>query len=1152
MARITNRPAQQQLAFGEAPRAPAPGARTLLVLPDAARVEEHLLRAAQAKGISRADAVCTVADLERELVQAARGPLRAASPAALELLYRRVAREKTPRGSPWFEVRETAGFAQALRQLAASLGQGALTPQELLDLVDQLDERTRLRLAPLAQLLEAARAALAARGLCDGATALAHALRGLEERPLPRLLQGLAGVRFEAVLDWPPLRLELLFALARRLGRERAQVELALPFWPSRRSLAEEPLGPVLRAIEERGARAQGAVPELILQPLGDDGPLGPFRARLFAATPPERHPPMRASTPVALASCASPAAEAREVARRCADLLDQGAPPDSIAVAVRSLAGGPAEELASALEQLGLPWRERRGRPALASPPAALALSLYELIERDFPREPLAALLGSRLLRLRAPGERTAPEAIARWLRKARVRDDRADGGIAARLLALAARLRHSAEIVPLARTSLEQQAEEVDEARLRCQRVISELRTLPAQATLREHGAALLALLTRWELFARARQPPGAPGAEWLSTAINSGPLARALQAARGRALLGLTALEEVCEALAGAARELGEEQRTVPRESWAELLGWALGQATLPPPGARGAAIELVELRELPGRSFDHLIVAGLLEGQLPARAAIDPLLGDEDKRALQRAARRPIFRAPARGPTDASGADPPSLPARQAEEPLLFQLGLAAARESIALFWPRADGKGREAPRSAFADEAARALGHPPSQGEPLHRPADGLIARLALAAIPALDACRSSDELLARASLDGIADPAFRAFAPAPPEETRALLTALARSPLRPALHLAARASLAERERLSTFVGSRVPGRFSGQLQGAARESVQPLFAFGPEAPLSASQLEDDARCPFRTFGHRVLRLRDEEDAEDELSARERGNLLHRCLEAFYSSQRARGQLPLVGPRAAWAAELRAVALEQIGQFALEQDAGHAGLWRLRREELLALLEEVVAGETELGAAPIALEQTFGVDAEGSWAPLRIPAPAGEQAVFARGAIDRLDADPARPQGLLVIDYKSGAYTKQQRKLRPAALFTPEFQLPLYVAAASAQNPGRAVDALFLALKDAKRTPGLFATLGKAGIALEALTELDPARRARLRQGKNPPPNLADAVWARVSRLRAGALPVQPIDCEHCDLKPVCRIAALPVDEEALA
>ncbi len=290
----------------------------------------------------------------------------------------------------------------------------------------------------------------------------------------------------------------------------------------------------------------------------------------------------------------------------------------------------------------------------------------------------------------------------------------------------------------------------------------------------------------------------------------------------------------------------------------------------------------------------------------------------------------------------------------------------------------------------------------------------------------------------------------------------------------------------------------------------------------------------------------------MLRLREEEAADDELSSRDRGNLLHRCLEAFYSSQRARGRLPLAGPRAAWAAELRAIALEQIGRFALAQDTGHAALWRLRQEELLALLEEVVAGEAELGAAPVALEQTFGESAPGSWAPLRIPAPAGEQAVFARGAIDRLDADPARAQGLLVIDYKSGAYAKQQGKLRPAALFTPEFQLPLYVAAARAQSPGRAVDALFLALKDARRTPSLGAALGKAGIALEALTELEPARRAQLRERKDPPPNLADAVWTHVSRLRAGALPVQPIDCDHCDLKPVCRIAALPVDEESLA
>src|SRR5258707_632963 len=80
------------------------------------------------------------------------------------------------------------------------------------------------------------------------------------------------------------------------------------------------------------------------------------------------------------------------------------------------------------------------------------------------------------------------------------------------------------------------------------------------------------------------------------------------------------------------------------------------------------------------------------AGLVDGELPARPNVDPLLSDEERRAVNRAARRPVFRLAA------EGADAGLLPPRQAEEPLLFHLALCAARTSATLLWPRADAQG----------------------------------------------------------------------------------------------------------------------------------------------------------------------------------------------------------------------------------------------------------------------------------------------------------------------------------------------------------------------------------------------------------------------------------------------------------------------
>jgi len=61
--------------------------------------------------------------------------------------------------------------------------------------------------------------------------------------------------------------------------------------------------------------------------------------------------------------------------------------------------------------------------------------------------------------------------------------------------------------------------------------------------------------------------------------------------------------------------------------------------------------------------------------------------------------------------------------------------------------------------------------------------------------------------------------------------------------------------------------------------------------------------------------------------------------------------------------------------------------------------------------------------------------------------------------------------------------------------------------------------------------------------------MDPARRAGLRQLPDPPLNLADEVWARVGKMRQGLFPVQPLTCDFCELKPACRIVALPPDPE---
>ncbi len=1051
-----------QLSFAEVSRR----GPLIAVLPDSARVEERLARLARERGFVAGKVACSLAELERALIreaQQAGACPQVASPFALQLTLREAARNHSP--GPYFAIRNQAGYASALGDLLSALTQGLLLPEDLADL--DVPERA----VSLGRTLAAARGGLRLARLTDPHRALWLAVEHLESGGrLPAFIAGAGELELDGVLDWTPLRLRLASALA-----ARRRVRIRLP-WSTGRAELTEALEPTLRALEKLADPA----PELELFDPAEASPaLAPFLGRLFAPSGPP------ALAPVALVSCASPAAQAREVATRCAALLRAGVAPDAIAVAARSLAGGTAEELGAAFDRAGVPWRERRGRPASPAAPVQLALALLDLVEEQFPREALIDLLCSRLLWMSEDGDRLPPQAVARVLREAHARDDATSGGHAAALASLARRL---------ART--ERDPAPVEEASRRVQRAIAALRKLPEQGTLREHGAALLDLLGRWGLWRRLRAPEPE----------DAGPaLERAAAAALARDQAAARALEGACAGLARAAGQLGEPRTT--RAEFAQLLSQALAGASLPPGGARGGAVQLVELRELAGRAFEHVFVVGLVDGELPARPAVDPLLTDEERRAVNRAARRTVFRLVASAGDASRGCAvdhvPSSelLPPRQAEEPLLFHLALCAARGSATLLWPRADAKGRELLRSPFADEAQRALGK-----EPVVLP---------LAPVPQAPQCGDPGSLLARAALDAFADPAWRVTPPADPGAARMLAAALAASPAGERFRRVARAAAAERERVRVFVGEIAPGRFSGQLSGRALQAALPVFAFGPEAPVSAHQLEDHATCAFRTLGKRLLRIDVDERDDAELGPRERGKLLHRCLERFFRRMGDEGRLPLRGV-AEETALLREVAAEEMDAFAQEEHVGHRALWELKRADLLESLVAVIESDRE--AHPLELERRFGFEDPESWPPLRI----GD--VHVRGIVDRIDRQPDGT--LLVLDYKSGRKEALAAKLKPEVLLAPEFQLALYAEMVRRREPGARVDVAYFSLRDAQKTKSLRA----CGIDPDLLP-------------------VAQAVEERVARMRAGRFEARPLTCDYCALKPACRLVALPTDPD---
>src|SRR5437899_783970 len=306
-----------ELSFDDA-RRKAPIGPPLTVLPDAARVEEHLVR--RATPFVAGQVACTLLQLERELVRNARADgacPKVASPEALALLFRDVCREETPREGPFWGIRDQPGFARAAQDLMSALAQGLIEPAELLRL--PLPETARERIVPLATLLVRAQKALDRRGLADPNRALRLAVDALADGgALPPMVRSAPELTFEAILDWTPLRVRMVAALAARM-----RVRVRLP-WSAQPDLREA-VEPALRAFESLGG-AQ-AVPDLELFDPSDGSPLEGFLHALFGGAGPAR------GAPVTLRACASPAAQARD------DALDGGYAERLRALAARLVA---------------------------------------------------------------------------------------------------------------------------------------------------------------------------------------------------------------------------------------------------------------------------------------------------------------------------------------------------------------------------------------------------------------------------------------------------------------------------------------------------------------------------------------------------------------------------------------------------------------------------------------------------------------------------------------------------------------------------------------------------------------------------------------------------------------------------------------------
>ncbi|MCC6273907.1 MAG: PD-(D/E)XK nuclease family protein [Deltaproteobacteria bacterium] len=300
-------------------------------------------------------------------------------------------------------------------------------------------------------------------------------------------------------------------------------------------------------------------------------------------------------------------------------------------------------------------------------------------------------------------------------------------------------------------------------------------------------------------------------------------------------------------------------------------------------------------------------------------------------------------------------------------------------------------------------------------------------------------------------------------------------------------------------------------------------------------------PLSATYLDDYAKCPWRFFAKRFLQLKEEPEEDLEIAPRRRGSLSHRLLEGSFARLIedffSRGNLPTHD-------ETQAVLEAAFARLRDEVLAEESRIPRVLRTDQLerlrgtaqALLEQEQAAWSEAPARliPRHLEWSFG---RGGRPPLTLGLPGGPSLPLT-GAVDRIDVSEDGGRFLL-IDYKTSQTSDLAREIREGL----GLQLWIYLQAVRRLLYPRAeaLGGLYWDLKETKKDQGM-------------------ARREAIQDYlKKKPPAQAKSFFkdedfeALESRLEAAAIEIlqkilrgdfslAPAQClgTRCEYREICR------------
>ncbi|HOW98348.1 MAG TPA: PD-(D/E)XK nuclease family protein [Kiritimatiellia bacterium] len=808
---------------------------------------------------------------------------------------------------------------------------------------------------------------------------------------------------------------------------------------------------------------------------------------------------------------------EVEDLARRIRAEMDQHhVPPERIALVARQ-PDDYLDAVTRVFKEFGIPYFCRRRRPAADTAPVRVLMALLQF-PLDPTRERLCALLTSPALAWPGWNSLSARQEAAEAILAS---------GIGPVLQAEDWRPpRGAARRIP-------------DAVREPVQVVLSQMGLWNAPAgefSLGDHARSALALADLLGLVPGSLPPDGPAEREALDQA---------------RALL--RRLEQESDA-AGARHTRG---------AFLDLYGRLLADLAVPAGSPEEYGVWIMSPADMAGLSFDVVFVAGLHEGSFPAVAREDAVFSDEERAAMHAALARHGVRLPQW-----------SLPLssiRSAQERFLFLSCIGAARERLVLSCQATDGEGRDLNPGDFFRSLWALAGDSKDTSAPA-----GESWRVTLP----LPECRTPGE--ARRRLGRLIERPSAARDSEP-----ALLRKLPAAPAAGNGERLARVIGVEHAREEFFNrtagGRAAEGSHCGRLNSpAARRQIEGWLA--GRGALSPTSLEILARCRYRFLLGAVLGLGPARLREDAPDAMDRGRVIHDILDQVYRGLRGDEGQPdalATDARAAFADLLRTRAwavAEKPGAWVLRDrpgpsgarslplvafdpgardrcldyiravaDAvvlraeraglllGNPGVWETEKPKLACIAENYVRLDMDLAGGerrfPALLELPFG-GRDGP--PLRVGPGLG-----ARGRVDRVDLvfdEGGRLSGLLVVDYKSPGRGGQSKVAYAEEIAENlDCQLPVYAFAAQQALFGRCNEPELNAM-----TAAVFHIQDRDRKKMET-----QFTNRRIGLGDDDSGSITGRFMERLAgnmeRLRAADFAVDPLDCDLCDFRHICRV-----------